>query len=194
MNINSMLDHLLLSNPFYRGMLELLLLIATGISGWAFAWPKFALFPITTILGGLIILVALVFHGRSEKAHKQAHETFDNLDAVVTSGAYARIRHPLYLSLIVLNLGIALAFGVWLTLLVGGLIAEGCIVALGGYDKALNLMAGVAVYDLVFKATVLGICWIFVREQPQMLSEDYVRRITTQRRIPCTEEVLSWSS
>jgi energy-coupling factor transport system substrate-specific component len=54
-------------------------------------------------------------------------------------------------------------------MLVAGLIAEGCIVALGGYDKALNLMVGVAVYDLVFKATALGISWIFVREQPQML-------------------------
>jgi energy-coupling factor transport system substrate-specific component len=54
-------------------------------------------------------------------------------------------------------------------MLVAGLIAESCIVALGGYDKPLNLMAGVAVYDLVFKATALGISWIFVREQPQML-------------------------
>lgn len=116
MKINTVLDRFLLSNPFYRGMFEWLLLMVTGICGWMFAWAKFAIFPFSNILGGLIILVALGFHGWSERAHKQAHESADGIDAVVTSGAYAKIRHPLYLSLIILNLGIALAFGVWLTL------------------------------------------------------------------------------
>ncbi|MFW6372576.1 MAG: MptD family putative ECF transporter S component [Thermodesulfobacteriota bacterium] len=54
-------------------------------------------------------------------------------------------------------------------MLLAGLCAEGLIVLLGGYHKSLNLMLGVAVYDLLFKAGSLGISWFFVREQPQVL-------------------------
>ena len=37
---------------------------------------------------------------------------------IVTTGAYSRIRHPLYLSIIVMNVGIALAFGVMMTFVI----------------------------------------------------------------------------
>jgi energy-coupling factor transport system substrate-specific component len=54
-------------------------------------------------------------------------------------------------------------------MLVAGLCAEGLILILGGYQKPVNLMIGVAVYDLMYKAGSLGIAWVFVREQPQVL-------------------------
>ena len=54
-------------------------------------------------------------------------------------------------------------------MLVAGICAEGLIVALGGYKKTVNLMLGVALYDLLFKAGSVGISWFFVREQPQVL-------------------------
>jgi protein-S-isoprenylcysteine O-methyltransferase Ste14 len=115
MKNGSVVDSFLLSNPFHRGMVEWMILVCSGICGLVFSWGKFSIFPISNILGGLLILLALVFHLWAEKGHKQAHERSEEIQKLVTSGAYARVRHPLYLSIIILNIGIALSFGVFLT-------------------------------------------------------------------------------
>jgi energy-coupling factor transport system substrate-specific component len=54
-------------------------------------------------------------------------------------------------------------------MLLAGACAEGLVFCLGGYRSTLNRIIGVAVYDLIFKAGSLGISWLFVREQPQVL-------------------------
>jgi energy-coupling factor transport system substrate-specific component len=54
-------------------------------------------------------------------------------------------------------------------MLLAGFLAEGVIVATGGYAKPLALMLGVAVYDLGYKAGALGLSWLFMREQPQLM-------------------------
>lgn len=54
-------------------------------------------------------------------------------------------------------------------MLLAGLCAEGVIVATGGYAKPFSLMLGVAVYDLAYKTGALGLSWLFMREQPQLL-------------------------
>jgi energy-coupling factor transport system substrate-specific component len=54
-------------------------------------------------------------------------------------------------------------------MLLAGLLAELVIVATGGYAKTLALMLGVAVYDLGYKAGALGLSWLFMREQPQLM-------------------------
>jgi protein-S-isoprenylcysteine O-methyltransferase Ste14 len=108
-------DSFFLSNPFYRGMVELFILVGTGICGLVFSWATFDIAPVSNIFGGLLIILAFVFHGRTEKYHKQAHKQSDDIDRLVITGVYAKIRHPLYLSLIVQNIGIALVFGVVIT-------------------------------------------------------------------------------
>ncbi len=118
MNSNSTLSAFLLSNPLKRGLYEWGILIGTGIAGLIFSWRNFSISPFSNILGGVLILATFLFHGWSEKDHKQAHEKSDQIEAIVNSGVYAKIRHPLYLSLIVTNIGIALAFGVMITLVV----------------------------------------------------------------------------
>jgi protein-S-isoprenylcysteine O-methyltransferase Ste14 len=115
MKSKSIIDAFLLSNPFHRGMVEWLVLVGTGICGLVFSWPKFSIFPVSNILGGLLVFSAFVFHWWAEKEHKQAHERSEDIDTLVTSGVYAKIRHPLYVSLIFLNIGIALSFGVMIT-------------------------------------------------------------------------------
>jgi protein-S-isoprenylcysteine O-methyltransferase Ste14 len=115
MKSGSIIDSFLLSNPFHRGMVEWLILVGSGICGLVFSWAKFSIFPVSNILGGLLILSAFVFHMWTEKEHRQAHERSEDIDTLVTSGVYAKIRHPLYLSIIILNIGIALSFGVFLT-------------------------------------------------------------------------------
>jgi energy-coupling factor transport system substrate-specific component len=54
-------------------------------------------------------------------------------------------------------------------MLLAGILAEGLIVFLGGYRKTVTIILGVALYDLVFKSGSLGVSWLFVREQPQIL-------------------------
>jgi protein-S-isoprenylcysteine O-methyltransferase Ste14 len=115
MKSGTFIDTFFLSNPFHRGMVEKIILIGTGICGLVFSWIEFSLFPVSNIFGGLLILLAFVFHWRTEKEHKQPHERSGNIDTIATTGIYAKIRHPLYLSLIVMNIGIALAFGVIIT-------------------------------------------------------------------------------
>jgi protein-S-isoprenylcysteine O-methyltransferase Ste14 len=106
-----------LSNPLVRGEFEWLVLLVTGVCGLVFSWRKLSIFPVSNILGGIMILGALLFHWRVEKDHKQAHERTEDIDRIVMTGAYSKIRHPLYLSGIILNIGIALSFGILVTLI-----------------------------------------------------------------------------
>lgn len=118
MKTNALTSKLLLSNPFKRGMVEWLILVVTGTCGLIFSWYNVSVFPVTNIFGGILILSAFLFHWWAERDHKQAHEKTDNIECIVMSGVYSKIRHPLYLSLIVFNIGIALSFGVLVTLLI----------------------------------------------------------------------------
>ncbi len=115
MKFGNFFNCFLLSNPFYRGMFELMILIGTGISGLVFSWTRFSIFPVTNIFGSILIVLAFVFHWWTEKDHKQAHELSINIEKIVTTGIYSKIRHPLYLSLILQNIGIGFAFGVMIT-------------------------------------------------------------------------------
>lgn len=115
MKIGDIINAFFLSNPFYRGMFELCILIGTGICGLVFSWTRFPIFSTSHVLGIVLILLAIAFHSWTEKNHKQAHEHSENIEKIVNTGVYSKIRHPLYLSLILQNVGIALAFGVMIT-------------------------------------------------------------------------------
>lgn len=53
--------------------------------------------------------------------------------------------------------------------IVGAVIGEGLILALGGYGKTRNLVAGIITAELLAKAFSLGVSWLAMREQPAML-------------------------
>jgi len=112
MKIGNFFNVFFLSTPFYRGMAEKIILIGTGICGLVFSWKTFSIFPLSNILGGILVLLAYAFHRWTEKDHKQAHKESQDVETIVITGVYSKIRHPLYLSLILQNIGIALAFGV----------------------------------------------------------------------------------
>ena len=111
----NVLNIFFLSNPVYRGFMEKIILIGTGICGLIFSWKRFPIFPLSHMLGVLIVLVAYGFHWRVHTRHKQAHKIAHEIEAIVTTGSFSKIRHPLYLSLIAMNIGIALIFGVMIT-------------------------------------------------------------------------------
>jgi protein-S-isoprenylcysteine O-methyltransferase Ste14 len=111
----NVLNTFFLSNPFYRGMAEKIILVGTGICGLVFSWKTFPIFPLSRILGGILIILAYGFHGWVHKKHKEAHKDSKEIETIVTTGVFSKIRHPLYLSIIPTNIGIALAFGVMVT-------------------------------------------------------------------------------
>ena len=115
MKSSNFLDAFFLSNRYYPGMAEKIVLVGTGICGLVFSWKTFPVFPLSRILGGFLILLAYAFHRWTEKDHKQAHKEPQDIDTIVTTGVHSKIRHPLYISLIAMNIGIALAFGVMIT-------------------------------------------------------------------------------
>lgn len=54
-------------------------------------------------------------------------------------------------------------------MIIAGLAAEGVIMGLGGYKKSINISIGVGVYDLLFKAGSVGVSWLYMREQQEMV-------------------------
>jgi len=118
MKNGNLIDTILLSNPIHRGIIEYSFLIGTGILGLFFSWSKLPFSPVLNIVGGMLILSGLLFHVYAEKNHKQAHEKSADIVKIVKNGVFSKIRHPLYLSAIIINLGIALAFGIVLTVLI----------------------------------------------------------------------------
>lgn len=109
-------DGFLLSNPFYRGMAETGLLVLSGITGLCRSWRRLPLSPWSNLAGALLYAVGMGFHVQSEKNHEEAHETAEKITTIARDGAYSRIRHPLYLGIIIGNIGIALFFGIAATL------------------------------------------------------------------------------
>ncbi len=55
------------------------------------------------------------------------------------------------------------------SMLIAGPIAEVVILGLGGYNKSINLIIGVGLYDLMYKTGSVGLSWLFMREQQEMV-------------------------
>lgn len=112
------LSRFFLGNPRKRGLVEWIILGATGIIGLKFSWYNYSIFPYSNIFGGILICSAIAFHWYAEKYHKQSHDKTEYIKMIVTEGIYAKIRHPIYLSMIMLNMGISFLFGVLITLII----------------------------------------------------------------------------
>lgn len=115
MKRHNVLNAFFLSNPFYRGIAEKIILAGTGICGLFFSWKTFPVFPLSHLSGGILILLAYGFHGWAHKKHEHAHTDSKEIETIVVTGAFSKIRHPLYLSIIAMNIGIALVFGIMVT-------------------------------------------------------------------------------
>ena len=122
-DMKKLFDAYLLAKPCLRGWYEWGALCLSGIAGLFVPVARLPLQPYTTFAGLLLVLAGFAFHVYSERAHREAHQRSSDITRIVDQGMYGKIRHPLYLSLIVIDLGIALAFGVWWTLILAGLFA-----------------------------------------------------------------------
>jgi protein-S-isoprenylcysteine O-methyltransferase Ste14 len=122
------IDKVFLASPVYISGVEGALLISTGILGWVLSWPRMPLFPALNVLGVVLFAGAVAFHHYCERGHRQAHNRSDEITHIVTSGVYSIIRHPLYLSMIFIDLGIGLAFGIVWTFILSALAGVRIIV------------------------------------------------------------------
>ena len=117
MNNQTITDRLLLSKPIFRVIIQLSILIGTGITGILLSWERIPLYPVSNIIGGILIIGSLWFKKYCIKTHKEAHYHSEEISAIITDGIYSKVRHPLYMATILLNFGIALSFGIMWALL-----------------------------------------------------------------------------
>jgi protein-S-isoprenylcysteine O-methyltransferase Ste14 len=111
----TMMDRYLMANPRIRMVFEFSVIVVVGILGEIFSWKRLPFSPTSNILGGIIFISAWCFHESCHKHHRQAHQQSEAVQEVVTQGIFSKIRHPLYLSLILMEFGIAIAWGiVWM--------------------------------------------------------------------------------
>ena len=106
----------LLMNPGLRGLIEWSVMLGSGIVGLLVSVPRLPGSPARLFIGLALFAGGLTFHILSERDHREAHRRAKVISAVVDTGMYGKIRHPLYAGLIISNLGIGLAFGVYWTL------------------------------------------------------------------------------
>ena len=98
-------------------VIEWPIIIVIGILGEIFSWVRIPLSPYSNLVGGAIFLGGWIFHVYCHRVHKQAHEQSQQIEGIVTTGVFSKIRHPMYLSLILMYLGLAIAWGiVWMLL------------------------------------------------------------------------------
>jgi protein-S-isoprenylcysteine O-methyltransferase Ste14 len=105
-------DRLLDLKPSRLMSAGLLLIIAAGILGEFLAWERFPWRPFSNLFGGAVLIGGWLFHLRCHQFHRQAHERSAEIRGIVATGPFAWIRHPMYLSLILMNGGLVLAWGI----------------------------------------------------------------------------------
>lgn len=91
-----------------RVKLTLASLSPTGLAGTA---------AVVLLMGGAIMLFALSSSALGRNWSIVARTLSDH--ELVRSGPYARVRHPIYLGLLLFMLGLAVAYGHWLQLVIG---------------------------------------------------------------------------
>ncbi len=109
-----MLERYFLMKPTRRAIIEWTALNAAGIIGLNL--PSLPLEPYTNFAGIALIIVGWYIHYTAHKIHRQAHERYDKIQRIVCTGIYSKIRHPCYLGVILMYIGVGLAWGSYISL------------------------------------------------------------------------------
>ena len=108
----NLFNRYLLAKPTIRMMVEWPIIIVIGIIGTICSSPRIPFYPISNIIGVFILITGLVFHAQCHKVHQQAHQQSNKIDRLLTTGIYIHIRHPMYTSLILIYIGVTVAWGI----------------------------------------------------------------------------------
>lgn len=115
MKAQMLINRYLLVKPTLRLATEWPMIIAIGILGEILSWARVPFPPYSNLVGGAVFLGGWIFHAYCHRVHKQAHEQSQQVERLVTTGVFSKMRHPMYLSLILMYFGLALSWGiVWM--------------------------------------------------------------------------------
>jgi protein-S-isoprenylcysteine O-methyltransferase Ste14 len=105
-------NSILLAKPNVVFLTGFLIVAITGFLGEVFNWNKLLFSPYSNIAGGIIVLCGWLLHLYCHRLHKQAHMKSEKIDKIVTDGLFSKIRHPMYLGLIIMYIGVPASWGV----------------------------------------------------------------------------------
>jgi protein-S-isoprenylcysteine O-methyltransferase Ste14 len=91
-----------------------IVLIFIGIMGSYFSWRSLSRKPIVMLTGALLFTIGYVLHIYCHRYHAKAHETSDKILVVIDTGPFAVVRHPMYVGLIAMYIGMSIAWGILL--------------------------------------------------------------------------------
>jgi protein-S-isoprenylcysteine O-methyltransferase Ste14 len=123
-----------------------ILWIVTALDGGRYRWSFIPLG--VQLIGWLLLILAglMVWHVMMTNAYLSSWARLqeDRGQVVVQEGAYRRIRHPMYLGIIMAFLGIPLALGSWWAMIPGTVIVG--LFVYRTYREDLMLIQGLAGY------------------------------------------------
>jgi protein-S-isoprenylcysteine O-methyltransferase Ste14 len=115
MKRQTLVNRYLLAKPTLRMVIEWPVIITIGILGEILSWVRIPFSPYSNLAGAAVFVGGWIFHAYCHRTHKQAHEQSQHVEGLVTTGVFSKMRHPLYLGLILMYLGVALSWGiVWM--------------------------------------------------------------------------------
>ncbi len=107
------------------GFLGLIFLVVAALDGGRFGWSVVPFWA--QAFGWVLVILAgrIVWHVTTANPFlsRWARIQEDRGHVVVSGGLYSRVRHPMYLGIIILFVGLSLALASWLALIPGALIA-----------------------------------------------------------------------
>lgn len=111
MKEKSCMDLYLSANALFKRMIDLGEWFIILLIGFLFPYPKIPFSPFTNIIGLMLLILGIWIHSSSHKIHRQAHQPKEQIEALVTTGIYSKIRHPGYTAYMICYLGILFLFG-----------------------------------------------------------------------------------
>ena len=112
MSMQNFMEMVLLIKPNILISTGFILIVVIGILGVYFSWSKLPYAPFSNFFGGLAFISGWLLHLYCHKFHHHAHQQSNEIKIVVASGPFAKIRHPMYLSIILMDLGLVIAWGI----------------------------------------------------------------------------------
>lgn len=80
------------------------------IYGEIYDWEKFSSSYSIIVFGVVLLMSGAIVHMICHKSHTYAHKRADEIQSVITSGVFSKIRHPMYLSIMMILWGMYIAW------------------------------------------------------------------------------------
>jgi len=110
--MQSFLNRCLVAKPNLLFSIGFIIIVIIGVLGDVLSWNKIRFFPNSNLVGIAIATGGLILHFYCHRIHQQAHEKSQQIEKLVTTGIFQKIRHPMYLGIVLAFVGLAVAWGV----------------------------------------------------------------------------------